>query len=94
MTDLVALAGDRQRPMPTFHPEMIDVSVQRGDPQPVQRQQRGKGVIPSSGQSGLAKNMPSSLRSSPLALDSSSNLGRSTWVAGETGMSCSSTQYR
>jgi hypothetical protein len=52
--DLAALASDRQRSMTAFHPEMLNVGVQRlGDPQPVQRQQTGQGMISTSSESSL-----------------------------------------
>ncbi len=52
--DLAALTGDRQRPMPAFHPEMLNVGVQRfGDPQPVQGEQTCQGVVAATGEAGL-----------------------------------------
>ena len=44
--DLAALAGDRERPVPTVQAEVLYVSASGfGDPQPVQREQRDQRVL-------------------------------------------------
>ncbi len=45
--------------MPAFHPEMLNVGVERfGDPQPVQSEQAGEGVVAAPGEAGLDQEHP------------------------------------